>query len=254
MKVGFVEWPEGLQPFGSVWDTIRRQVDADRPDLLITNEMPFGDWLASAPDFDRERAKRSVELHEKAVTAIAQLGIAAVLSSRPAWSDERLVNEAFVLTNGQTTILHQKRYFPAEDGWHETEWFVASTNDFTPQPINGLMTGILLCTELMFNEHARAYGKAKVDVIAVPRATGTSHQMWRTAGAMASIVSGSYVITSNRVSRSADSPNFGGHGMAFSPDGTLLAETNAEATYKTIELDLDWSRRQKASYPCYVKA
>jgi N-carbamoylputrescine amidase len=253
MKAGFVEWPEGLQPAGPDWDAIRRQIDADLPDLLITNEMPFGDWLASAPHFDRDRAKRSVDLHEKAVVAMAQLGAGAILSSRPVWSGEHLVNEAFVLANDQMTILHQKRYFPAEDGWHETTWFVAGDNDFTPRPINGLMTGTLLCTELMFNEHARGYGKAMVDLIAVPRATGSSHQTWRTAGAMAAIVSGSYVISSNRLGRSAASPNFGGHGMAFSPDGALLAETTAEAPYKTIELDLDWSRRQKTSYPCYVK-
>jgi N-carbamoylputrescine amidase len=111
---------------------------------------------------------------------------------------------------------------------------------------------VLLCTELMFNEHARRYGRAGADLIVVPRATGHEHGAWVTGGAMAAIVSGSYAVSSNRVGATAGSPEFGGRGLAFAPDGTLLAETSADAPLVVIELAPEIARRQKAEYPCYV--
>lgn len=37
----FVEWPEGLEPRGLLWEALRQQVAAARPDILVTNEMPL---------------------------------------------------------------------------------------------------------------------------------------------------------------------------------------------------------------------
>jgi N-carbamoylputrescine amidase len=105
----------------------------------------------------------------------------------------------------------------------------------------------------MFNEQARAYGRANVDLIAVPRAAGTSHERWMVAGAMAAIVSGSYVVSANRAGSSRGSPNFGGLGFAFSPTGELISQTSSADPVMTFELDLAVSRKQKASYPCYVR-
>ncbi|HVJ34443.1 MAG TPA: carbon-nitrogen hydrolase family protein [Terriglobia bacterium] len=252
VKAGFVEWPDGLTPFGAEWDAIRRAIESDPPAVLITNEMPFGDWIAASA-FDPAAADRCVALHEEGLAALAGLGISAILSSRPIWQGERLVNEAFVLLEGKPHPLHQKRYFPAEPGWYESDWFVTGKNEFAVRPIAGLETGVLLCTEVMFNQHAREYGEAKADLIAVPRATGEDHGLWRTACSMAAIVSGSYVISSNRSGRGSGGPDFGGCGMAFAPDGSLIAETSSARPYRTVELDAAWSRRQKSEYPCYVK-
>ena len=69
---------------------------------------------------------------------------------------------------------------------------------------------------------------------------------------MAAIVSGAYVITSNRVGRAASGPTFGGRGLAFAPDGTLIAETSLGRPLEVIDVDVDIARRQKAFYPCYI--
>lgn len=249
----FVEWPEGLEPAGPSWDAVRREVDAARPDILVTNEMPFGPWLAGGPAFDASAAQRSVELHDRGRSALAALGVPAVISSRPVWQDDRLANEAFVLDAAGDRPLHRKQFFPEEDGWYEATWFRADGGGFAVHEVVGLHLGVLLCTELMFNEQARRYGRAGADLIVVPRATGAAHRSWFTAGAMAAIVSGSYVVSSNRAGAPADGgPAFGGRGFAFAPDGKPLAETSAEAPFVTIALDLEASRRQKAEYPCYV--
>lgn len=251
IRCAFVEWPEGLDPGGAGWDAIRRQVAVARPGLLVTNEMPFGPWLAGAQRFDREAAERSVALHERGLAALAALGVPAVISSRPVRAGDRLANEAFALEAGRAQPLHRKRFFPEEAGWYEATWF-RGDGGFDLHRVAGLAVGVLLCTELMFNEQARRYGRAGADLIVVPRATGHEHGAWVTGGAMAAIVSGSYVVSSNRVGAAAGSPEFGGRGLAFAPDGTLLAETSADALLVVIDLDPDVARRQKAEYPCYV--
>ncbi|WP_343713931.1 hypothetical protein [Inquilinus sp.] len=55
----FVEWPDGLEPAGAAWDALRQQVEAAEPDILVTNEMPFGPWLAASDRFDPAAAQPS---------------------------------------------------------------------------------------------------------------------------------------------------------------------------------------------------
>ncbi|MET2831547.1 carbon-nitrogen hydrolase family protein [Mesorhizobium shangrilense] len=248
----FVEWPEGLEPRGLLWEALRQQVAAARPDILVTNEMPFGPWLASERPFDADAAARGVTLHEHGLEALRGLGVPAVISSRPVWQSERLANEAFVLEAGDISVLHRKQLFPEEPGWYEASWFRGDNSGFAVHDIAGLKVGVLLCTELMFNEHARGYGRAGGDLIVVPRATSTSQEKWAVAGAMGAIVSGCYVVSSNRSGASANSPRFGGRGLAFAPDGTLLADTSSDGTLAVVDLDAGVSQRQKSEYPCNV--
>lgn len=252
MRCGFVEWSEDLTPSSNEWDAFRARIEVNRPDVLITNEMPFGPWLASKADFEEEAARRSVLLHEAGTEALMALALPAIISSRPVFAGDRLFNEAFILQDGRSVVLHRKQYFPSEEGWFESDWFHGDDSGFVVHEVLGMKVGVLLCTELMFNEHARAYGRAGADLIAVPRATGHSYQKWVTAGAMAAIVSGSYVISSNRIGQSDHSPLFGGRGLAFAPDGILIGETSIETSLAVVELDVIASRNQKKAYPCYV--
>ncbi|WP_332302900.1 carbon-nitrogen hydrolase family protein [Rhizobium sp. GR12] len=186
----YVEMTDGLQPHGAAWDQFAQALAKRRPDILVMNEMPFGQWLARKEDFAMEDARQSVEIHEAGTAALAALNIPAVITSRPMLFADRLVNEAIVIENGQVRPLHTKTYLPQEPGWSEVSWFSRGDGRFNIQNICGLGVGVLLCTELMFNEHARQYGRRGADLIAVPRATGSSHESWITAGKMASIALG----------------------------------------------------------------
>ena len=46
LRIAFVEWPEGLSTNDAPWLKLRDSVTAARPDLPVTNELPFGPWLA----------------------------------------------------------------------------------------------------------------------------------------------------------------------------------------------------------------
>jgi N-carbamoylputrescine amidase len=252
MRVGFVQWPDGLIPDTDIWSAVAADVTRSAPEVLITNEMPFGSWLAASPTFNVERAKESVQIHEDGLEALQALKVPIVISSRPVIAGGRLANEAFVLDHGRFRFLHQKHFFPAEEGWFETEWFRTAKYGFDVTEIDGLRIGVLLCTELMFTERARAYGKAGAHLIAVPRATGRSLALWKTAGAMAAIASGCYVASSNRTGSDSGGPAFGGGAYAFAPDGSLLSESDEERSIVVFGLCNAVAEEQKSRYPVYV--
>jgi N-carbamoylputrescine amidase len=253
MRIGFVQWPDGLIPRTEIWSHLAADVAKAAPDVLITNEMPFGPWLAVSPHYESAPAQKSVRIHRQGLEALRELNVPIVISSRPAIADDRLVNEAFVLERGSFRFLHQKHFFPQEDGWFEASWFTTSKFGFETLEASGLRIGALICTELMFNERARAYGKAGAHLISVPRATGESVAEWKTAGAMAAIVSGCYVVSSNRIGSSSGGPAFGGSGYAFAPDGSLLSESDGDSSITVFTLDKRLAEEQKRHYPVYVE-
>jgi N-carbamoylputrescine amidase len=252
MRVAFVEWPEALSTTDSQWDELKESVNAVRADLLITNELPFGPWLADSAAFSKDEAHLSLRAHEEGLEGLIDLALPAVISSRPVWNGKRLANEAFVLENGAVRPLHRKQYFPNEPGWFESEWYSGDDSGFSLTEILGIQVGVLLCTEAMFNEHARTYGKQAASLVVIPRASGVDIESWTIAGAMASLVSGAYVVSSNRVGLSRGGTRFGGGGFAYAPHGQLLAVTTPASPVQTLELDPKMATLAQREYPCYV--
>lgn len=253
LRIAFVEWPEALSTNDAPWRKLRDSVIAARPDILLTNELPFGPWLADAAVFSEAEAHLSLRAHEKGLEDLIDLNLPAVISSRPVWNGKRLANEAFVLENGVVRALHRKQYFPNEPGWFESEWYAGDASGFGVAELLGVKVGVLVCTEAMFNEHARAYGKRKASLLVIPRASGTNIEPWKIAGAMASLVSGAYVVSSNRIGRSRGGTQFGGGGFAYAPQGRLLAVTTPANPVRTLDLDPKETTFAQCAYPCYVR-
>ena len=252
MKLSVCQLPDGLTLDSAAWSDLLNRVEKERPDVAVLNEMPFGAWIAAGNTFDLNLAKAAVEAHERAIPELQRLP-AAVLSSRPVPGPGKLSNEAFLIAGGVYQPIHHKHFFPEEPGFFEDTWFAPQRPGFDVVEHRGLRIGVLLCTELMFNEWARHYRRQGAHVIAVPRASGASRK-WDTAAAMAAVVSGCYVVSSNRAPQAneADS-NFGGHGFAYSPTGELLGETTLSTPLITIDIDLKRVAEAQLSYPCYVR-
>lgn len=62
LKIAFVEWPEGLSADDRQWIELKDSVTAAHPDILVTNELPFGPWLADGAIFRRTK-RRSASAH-----------------------------------------------------------------------------------------------------------------------------------------------------------------------------------------------
>ncbi|MFT5706352.1 MAG: putative amidohydrolase [Oceanospirillaceae bacterium] len=253
MKITYIESPVNLLQGSAQWLKLQEQIVSRKPEVLVTNEMPFGNWLAVNNNFDAADAQASISAHDDGVEALKKLDIPLVLSSRPVAAEGKLANEAFSLTEGEYRFAHHKHYFPEETGFYETAWFGTGRAGFDVIKTDQLTVGFLLCTELMFNEWARSYRRQGAHLLVIPRASEQGFERWKTAAAMAAIVSGCYVVSSNRVGKVNDELTFGGKGFAFSPDGTLISETSSEKPVVSFDLDLDVVANQQKNYPCYVR-
>jgi len=253
MKVSYIQSPHYMTHDSLQWQALKQAILMHKPDVLVTNEIPFGKWLPCNPIYSKKDAQQWIKDSDDGLTQLQQLDIALILSSRAIQATHRLANEAFVLEHGHYHFAHQKHYFPEESGFYETAWFTTDKPGFKVVKTAQLTIGFLLCTELMFNEWARAYGRQGAHLIVIPRATGQNYDNWKTAAAMAAIVSGCYVVSSNRVGKHDQQLTFGGKGFAFAPDGSPISETSAEHPVVSFELDLAKVATAQAQYPCYVK-
>jgi N-carbamoylputrescine amidase len=253
MKIAICQLPDGLAHDSMAWTRFVRRVARAQPDVTLLNELPFGPWTAREPHVDAHLAARSIDAHEAALPALSRLP-GAVIGSRPIGAGDKLANEGFLLAGGRYRAVHQKQYFPHEEGFFEAAWFVARHAGFKSFEHAGLRFGMLLCTELMFNEWARHYRRLGVHVIVVPRASGIATEAWHTAARMAAIVSGCYVLSSNRVSPHPDeAPLFGGAGFGYSPTGELVQETSDGLPLAVVQIDRHLVERTQRGYPCYVR-
>lgn len=126
--------------------------------------MPFGPWISSGVRFDEAHGERSLAVHAEGMDHLEQLRAKAVAGSRPRRLERRSVNEAFVYTRESGLRgVHTKQHLPNEDGYFEARWFQAGPRHFEPVDVNGLSVGFLICTELMFNEHARRSADETLD-------------------------------------------------------------------------------------------
>jgi N-carbamoylputrescine amidase len=252
LKLSVCQLPDGLSLDHPAWADLLRRIEIDRPDIAILNEMPFGPWIANCETFDPASAKASVLHHERALPVLLKMST-PVLSSRPIPGPQKLSNEAFLIAGGRYQPIHHKHFFPQEPGFFEDAWFAPQLPGFNVIEHHGLKLGVLLCTELMFNEWARHYRRQGAHVIVVPRASGSSRK-WYTAASMAAIVSGCYVLSSNRAPAGNDQDsNFAGRGFAFSPAGELMVETSPSNPLVSIEIDVTRVTEAQRSYPCYVR-
>jgi N-carbamoylputrescine amidase len=254
MKLAVCENPSDMVPRDEAWQQLARATQTLHPDILLLNEMPFGAWLAASETKDDETLRDSQRLHADGVACFPDLGVPTILGTHPTFEQGRSVNQAFAWTaDSGAAPVHTKQFFPDEKGCYEARWFERGETHFRLADARGLQVGFLICTEVMFNEWARYYGRQGAHVIAVPRATGPrSWQRWQTALAMAAIVSGCYVVSSNRRGVDLRGQEFGGRGAIFDPQGEQVAETSAQQPVVVVELDVERIAQAQKSYPCYV--
>jgi len=253
VNVGVCQLPDGLLPDHPAWQDFVRRVESDRPHILLLNELPFGPWLPREDSFSDESAAASMAVHEAALRAIERLP-SAVIGSRPVRATGKLANEAFLLVDGRYAVIHHKQYFPQEADFFEDTWFAPAKSGFDVIEHRGIRIGVLLCTELMFTEWARHYRRQGAQLIVAPRASGASMRHWHASARMAAIISGCFVLSSNRFSLAGGSgPHFGGKGFVYSPAGNLLGMTSADRPLLTIGINLALVADAQRRYPCNVR-
>lgn len=253
-RVAVGEIAPELSPGSQAWTDLIRDLERLRPDLFVLNELPFGPWLAARPDYDRDAWRACVAAHEHGVAAVRELGVPTVLGSRAVDLDGRLCNQGFIWRRAAgLEAIHTKQHLPRSPGYWETSWTQPGRQRFQLTQAGPLRVGMLICTDIMFNEHARQYGRDEVDLIVVPRATPplVAHQ-FEVALQMTAIVSGCYVASSDRRGTDSAGEAFAGRGCIINPIGQTVAATSFFSRVAVHDIDTDFVRGQQQRYPCNV--
>jgi N-carbamoylputrescine amidase len=237
------------------WGQLVAHVQAEATELVLLPEMPFHPWPAWTRDVDPAIWQTSVEAHEAWLERLPELAPAVVFGTRPVLRGERRHNEGFVWeANSGYRAVHTKYYLPDEGGFWEASWYERGELEFTAVQASKIKAGMMICTEMWFMEHARAYGKASIDLLISPRATPlSSASKWVAGGRTAAVVSGAFCLSSNRGGVDETGLAWGGSGWITEPEeGELLALTSEEDPFATVDIDLNVAKQAKETYPRYV--
>lgn len=253
VRITVCELPDFGDPaFESRFDALAGHAAENDADVVVLPELPFAPWL---PARDPARAdvgpawERAVESHDEWVGELDALAPASVAGSRPAVRDDHRFNEGFLWADGEARGVHLKRYLPDEPGFKEASWYDAGADPFEPVSCAGLDVGMLVCTDLWASHEVRAYGRAGVDLLVNPRVTERrTTEKWLAGARTMGVLAGSYLASSNR-SGSADGVTFGGAGWVTAPDGTVLARTDVDHPFATVEVDPAVADRAESTYP-----
>jgi N-carbamoylputrescine amidase len=255
MKVTVCELHDEPEIFLRDWDVLSIHIREEGSDLVLLPEMPFYTWFPRSPRFDPEVWQEAVEAHQVWLSRLADLAPAWVLATRPAEAAGGRVNEGFAWDlQGGVSPAHIKHYLPDEEGFWEATWFGRGPGDFEHLQVAGARVGFAICTELWFFERARLYGRQGIHILANPRGTlASTREKWLVAGRAAALVSGAFVLSSNRVGPLGGDPLFGGQGWVVGPEGQVLGLTSPDQPFVTLDIDLRQADQARKTYPRYVE-
>lgn len=255
MRVTVCELGNDPAVFKTDWQSLVEHVRAEASDLVLLPEMPFYPWPAHTDQVDAEVWQAAVDAHDRWLRRLSELAPATVLGSRPVVRGGSRLNEGFVwIPESGYEAAHHKYYLPDEAGFWEASWYQRGDGDFAAIQVGPIEVGFLICTELWFSEHARAYARQGVHLLACPRATPLSSvDKWIAGGRTAAVVAGAYCLSSNRGGSDGLGAEWAGAGWIVEPEeGQVLGTTSQSRPFLTREIDLAVAEAAKKTYPRYV--
>ena len=201
--------------------------------------------------FDAERWAAAQALGDDWHERLPELCASHVVGTRPATIGGRPFNQGYGWSvEGGIVPLRRKYFLPNEPSCWEARWFDQGDPEFAAFNAGDLSFGLNICTELWAVETYAAYAALGVQAILTPRATAAATTAkWLSAGVVASVRSGAFSVSSNRVDSTGAC---GGVGWIISPDGEVLATTTPDSPFATIDIDLDAAAMARVGYPCNV--
>lgn len=256
MKVTVCELPNEGPDLETAWAALTAHVRAERSELVVLPEMPFYTWLAHTDDVRESEWQAAIRAHEQWLDRLDETG-ALVISTRPVIAGGKRHNAGYIKEPGEPArVVHSKYYLPDEPGFWEASWYARGDGDFTVAETSRGRIGMLICTELWFNHHARDYAGQGIQVLACPRATpASSPDKWVAGGRAAAVVSGAFCLSSNLSGGTSRGGHYAGIGWVMEPEeGEILGLTSRDQPFITVDIDLGIADAAKRTYPRYVEA
>jgi len=255
MKVCVCQLDNRPQALETRLDALAAHLRTSGAEFLLLPEMCFYDWLAADPEPDRGRWLAAVEAHARRLLELDRLGARAIVGTRPVIDDGgEFRNQAYLWTPEPRVLpVHEKYYLPDEEGYWEASWYQRGELTFESCQALDMNIGVQICTEMWFFEWARHFARAGVELLCIPRATPhASVDKWLAGGRSAAVCAGAYCLSSNLWNPPGGKADCGGLGWIISPEGDVLATTDPDSPFATVEIDPDFARHSKSTYPRYV--
>ena len=131
-------------------EALSTYIKDSRTDFLLLPEMCFSEWLAADPEPDADRWHGAVADHARYISELEQLGVQAVMSTRPIVREHgSFRNEAYLWTpeSGPRSV-HEKYYLPDEVCYWENTRYDRGERRFDLCRALGLRIGVQICTEM----------------------------------------------------------------------------------------------------------
>lgn len=229
-------------------------------EFLLLPEMALSPWLANNKESESPNSDNAwqvaIDSHAKWIAKFKEMELPSLLSTRPVLTQHNSRrNQAYLWqANRDIVVIHDKYFLPNEPGYWEADWYDMGEGLFDTARVGSARIGVQICTEMWFYEKAREYGKRQVDLLCVPRVTPhASVHKWLAGGQAGAVVSGAYHLSSNLYLPASASADIGGLSWIISPEGDILAQTDTQSPFATVDVDLGLSAAAKSSYPRYVK-
>jgi N-carbamoylputrescine amidase len=245
------ELPHEPRALTDAWAALCEHTARHASEMVLLPELAMIDPLWQDEHFDAARWSAAEALSNVWLRRLPELGVAHVVGTRPVTIDDRRFNQGFFWSAaGEPVPLRSKFYLPDEPGSWEARWFDRGDSHFTEYCTDAWSFGLNICTELWAVETYAAYARRGVQVVLSPRATAAATTAkWLSAGVVAAVRSGAFSVSSNRVDPIGAC---GGVGWIIDPHGTILAVTNGDAPFATVNIDLSVSAAARDEYPGYV--
>ncbi len=255
MKVTVCQWNPDPSTLDDAIAGLKEHIRENGSDFVLVPEMSFSGWLAASPNANEADWKKAVADHDARIADLAGLGAKAVMGTRPIINEQgSRRNQAYVWSQEDGVAgFHDKYYLPDEEDYWEHSWYDRGEKRFDSARLLGMRLGVQICTEMWFFEWARHYAASRVDLLCVPRATPHgSVDKWLAGGQAAAVCSGAYCLSSNLWAPKGEGPSMGGLAWIIDPEGNVLTKTDEHNPFATAEIDLDFARASKKTYPRYV--
>jgi predicted amidohydrolase len=251
MRVTVCELPHEPAALESAWAALCAHTGRESPELVLLPELAMVEPLWETNRLELARWRAAEELADRWLARLPELRTPFVVGTRPITIGGKLFNEGYLaFAEGHVSPLRRKSFLPDEPGSWEGHWFDRGDAAFPPFRAGALTFGLNICTELWALDSYGEYARRGVQAILAPRATASATtSKWLAAGVAASVRSGAFGLSSNRVEPTGAC---GGVGWIISPDGEVLARTSADAPFATVDIDLAAATAARSSYPRYV--
>jgi deaminated glutathione amidase len=227
--------------------------------------MLFTPEMSALLDRNRERGGANVLPEEQnpvldAVrSAAAKAGIWVSIGSMAVLRDDgRWANRTFVIDGSGAVVARYDKIhmfdvdLASGESWRESNAYAPGSGPVVAETPLGRL-GLTVCYDLRFPALFESYGRAGVDLIAIPAAftvpTGQAH--WHVLQRARAIEATAYVIAAAQVGKHADGRETFGHSLVIDPWGEVLLDMGGDAAGMAFaELDPARTAEVRAQVPC----